>query len=217
MPHLMLVVRNVSRISRISGWQQRDTVANSLVSDRLILLDNKLKPVYYNVRAREICLYLFNRMSPGAFDIERCKFPFPSCIIADCCDLLDLQRVRQPPEVWPKERIIFVNGGKQFRIDCSLIWKSDKSVIIPQFMVTLSDLTRDINLPSSLRAKFSLTRRELEIVHYIVADMSYGEIAEKLCISKLTVHTHVKNIYRKLGVRNKMELSNCVQSPTWLA
>jgi DNA-binding CsgD family transcriptional regulator len=210
-------VRNVSRISRINSWQKQRSAANSLESEGLIVLDNKLRPVYSNVRAREICLYLFNRMSLGAFDIERCEFPIPSCIINDCCELLDFQKVRQQLATWPKERMVFVKGGKQFRIDCSLIWKADKSVIIPQFIITLSDLTKDINLPSNLPAKFSLTRRELEIVHCIIADRSYGEIAEKLCISKLTVHTHVKNIHRKLGVRNKIELYNCVQSPTWLA
>jgi DNA-binding CsgD family transcriptional regulator len=186
-------------------------------NEGLILLDNRLRPVYSNIRAREICLYLFNRMSLGTFDIERCEFPIPSCIVQDCCELLEFQKAEQPPTLWPKARVVFVSGGKQFRIDCSLIWKADKeAVIIPQFIVTLSDMTGEKRLPPAFKVRFSLTRRELEIVHCIMADLSYLEIAEKLFISKFTVHTHVKNIYRKLGVRNKIELFNCVQSPTWM-
>jgi DNA-binding NarL/FixJ family response regulator len=30
------------------------------------------------------------------------------------------------------------------------------------------------------------------------------------------VHTHVKNIYRKLGVRNKIELYRRIQSLNWM-
>jgi DNA-binding CsgD family transcriptional regulator len=100
-------------------------------------------------------------------------------------------------------------------VECSLIWKADRTLVVPQFLVTLSDLTEK-RLPAGLKARFSLTLREMEIVYCIIANMSYSEIAEKLCISKLTVHTHVKNIYRKLGVSNKIELVTCVQSPTWM-
>jgi DNA-binding CsgD family transcriptional regulator len=213
-PHLMLAIRNISKISRINHSQKQPAASHDVKDEGLIMLDGKLRPVYSSIRAREICLYLFNRMSLGAFDIERCEFPIPACIIQDCCDLLESQKARRVPALWPKDRVIFINNGRQFRIECSLVWKSDQITKVPQFMVTLSDLTGETRLEAGSPARLCLTRREMEIVHCLMADMSYTGIAEMLCISKLTVHTHVKNIYRKLGVRNKFELFRCVQSPT---
>jgi DNA-binding NarL/FixJ family response regulator len=43
-----------------------------------------------------------------------------------------------------------------------------------------------------------LSRRETEIIREIEAGMAYKEIASRLNISVHTVHSHIKNIYRKL-------------------
>lgn len=53
-----------------------------------------------------------------------------------------------------------------------------------------------------------LTERELEIVNYVCEGKSNKEIAEALFISQNTVRNHVYNIYRKLEVKNKIELIN---------
>ncbi len=50
--------------------------------------------------------------------------------------------------------------------------------------------------------KFSLTKRERQIVNLIADAMSSKEIAETLFISDQTVSVHRKNIMRKLGVCN---------------
>lgn len=50
-----------------------------------------------------------------------------------------------------------------------------------------------------------LTRRESEILNAIARGFSYAETAELLHISVQTVHSHLKNIYRKLAVHSKTE------------
>ncbi len=50
--------------------------------------------------------------------------------------------------------------------------------------------------------KYSLTKRELEILHLITQALSNKEIAKTLFISDQTVSVHRKNIMRKLGVSN---------------
>ncbi len=214
-PHLTLAVHNVSAISKINGWRKKCS-ADEPNTDGLLLLDHKFQPVYSNAKAREICLYLYNSLPRDMENIEKGEFPLPSCIIKDCSDLLDLIKVEAQFISWPKERIVFSESGKQFRTECSLVWKADKMHSVPNFMVTLSDLTGKNQLESTLQARFHLSRREIDIIFCIVTDMSYEETAEKLYISKLTVHTHIKNIYRKLGVRNKIELYRRVQSLDWL-
>lgn len=53
----------------------------------------------------------------------------------------------------------------------------------------------------------SLTLREKEIIAEVSKGLLDKEIAVKICISPETVKTHVKNIYKKLGVRNRVEAS----------
>jgi DNA-binding CsgD family transcriptional regulator len=215
-PHLTLAIRNISRISGISRMGKQPLTADNTNNEGLILLDNKLQPIYSNATAREICIYLFNRLSSGTFDLNKGEFPIPHCVIDDCYDLLNLQKTEEQLEWLPKERVIFIKNGKKFRIECSLIWKTDKTIATPQFMVTFLDLAYEKTLETILLTKFHLTHREVDIVYCIMADMSYTDISEKLYISKLTVHTHIKNIYRKLGIKNKIELFKCVQSPSSL-
>ena len=53
--------------------------------------------------------------------------------------------------------------------------------------------------------KSNLTRRETEVISELSRGLYYKEIAGKIYISPETVKKHVRNIYRKLGVRNRVE------------
>jgi DNA-binding NarL/FixJ family response regulator len=50
-----------------------------------------------------------------------------------------------------------------------------------------------------------LTPREMDILWGIAKGFTYGELAERLKISKQTVPVHIKNIYRKLQANNRSE------------
>lgn len=54
--------------------------------------------------------------------------------------------------------------------------------------------------------RFRLTQREQEVAELLVKGYTYAKIGESLFISMPTVKTHVSNIYKKVGVKNKMEL-----------
>jgi len=53
------------------------------------------------------------------------------------------------------------------------------------------------------RKDFNLTKREREILESIIHDETEYAIAKNLSISEHTVHTHVKNIYKKLQVHSR--------------
>jgi DNA-binding CsgD family transcriptional regulator len=57
-----------------------------------------------------------------------------------------------------------------------------------------------------------LSPREAEIVGLVLHGYSNREIGKRLYISLETVKKHVSNVYRKLGVRNRVQLSNLVQN-----
>lgn len=60
--------------------------------------------------------------------------------------------------------------------------------------------------------EFHLSEREIEILHGIISGMSYDEMAASFCISRFTVHTHVKNIYTKIGIHNRIDLGRYMQN-----
>lgn len=55
---------------------------------------------------------------------------------------------------------------------------------------------------------FGITRREKQIIQLIQAGRTNQEIADELFISLATVKDHNNNLFRKCGVRNRVELAN---------
>jgi ATP/maltotriose-dependent transcriptional regulator MalT len=49
----------------------------------------------------------------------------------------------------------------------------------------------------------ALTPREIEVLAFAADGFGGMELAEQLVLSPATVRTHFKNIYKKLGVRNR--------------
>lgn len=59
----------------------------------------------------------------------------------------------------------------------------------------------------------SITRREAEVLYCLLQGNATKEIAANLHISTATVQKHLKNVYHKLGVHNKIE---ALQKTKWL-
>jgi DNA-binding NarL/FixJ family response regulator len=77
-------------------------------------------------------------------------------------------------------------------------------------MVTLSDLDGEEKLEATFQTRFQLSRREMDVIHCLTKGLSDNEVGEKLYISRQTVHTHIKNIYKKLGAKSRIELYRMV-------
>jgi DNA-binding NarL/FixJ family response regulator len=67
----------------------------------------------------------------------------------------------------------------------------------------LGRLARQARESSSLR--LSITPRELEILEYASYGLTMKQIASRLGLSPRTVETHLAKLYKKLGVRNRVE------------
>lgn len=59
-----------------------------------------------------------------------------------------------------------------------------------------------------LKHKFSLSDREYEVIELLARGMSNQIISETLHISVNTVKSHIKRIYSKLGIGNRLQLVN---------
>jgi DNA-binding CsgD family transcriptional regulator len=90
----------------------------------------------------------------------------------------------------------------------------------PLYFTVLSILSvffalRYLNIPPYTQAgtltryfikRYELTGREAEIIPLLAEGVPSKEIGEKFFISAKTVDNHVYNIYRKLGIRNRVQL-----------
>ena len=59
---------------------------------------------------------------------------------------------------------------------------------------------------------FSITKREQEIIIALLDGKSNKELANALFISEKTIEAHLANIYKKLGVKNRLELFSHIQN-----
>ena len=102
------------------------------------------------------------------------------------------------------------------------IRKGARAVVFKRFAVeTLMDAIRTVAadnvwLPASLQTHMvaelrrppasALSPREEEVVRYVALGLRNAEVAKELSISEQTVKTHLNSIFRKLGVRDRLEL-----------
>jgi DNA-binding CsgD family transcriptional regulator len=63
---------------------------------------------------------------------------------------------------------------------------------------------------SVLEARYGISPREREIISLTITGKSNREITEALYISHETVKKHIYNAYRKIGVKNRVQLVNAV-------
>jgi DNA-binding CsgD family transcriptional regulator len=215
-PHLTVAMRNISTVARVNNWQKQLSPLEEVENEGLLLLNHRLKPIFFNSKARQLCCQLNSNMQSIPVISAESEFPIPEAILGDCLELIDQLKVDEAPVLWPKARVIILPTNLKVRLESSLIWKSGQASSKPSFIVTLKELADDHEQGINLQTRCNLSKREMEIIYYIVKGLTYGEIAERLYISKLTVHTHVKNIYRKLGAKNRIELYRYVQAPNWI-
>ena len=144
------------------------------------------------------------------------------------CDilLLDLQMERNAladiDTLAQRVPVIVLTASEAQADAVAAIRKGARAVVFKRFAVeTLMAAIHavaagDVWLPASLQTYMAeqmrsptshvLSAREEDVVRYVAAGLRNAEVAQKLAISEQTVKTHLNNIFRKLGVRDRVEL-----------
>lgn len=119
-------------------------------------------------------------------------------------------------EIDPQTKVVVLTGygTRQSAIDALRLGVSDflikpynRKDLSQKVAKVLGDqeevvLRSKLNVIERKLNEWGLTTREIEISKLMFAGMTKDEIASKLFISKMTVVTHIKNIYKKLNVNN---------------
>jgi two-component system, NarL family, nitrate/nitrite response regulator NarL len=97
----------------------------------------------------------------------------------------------------------------------AMLFKSMKAVMAGQYWVgrkSVSSLIQTLkqygdSAKNDKPANYGLTPREMEVIRAVVSGYPNKEIASKFGISEQTVKHHITNIFDKLGVYNRLELT----------
>lgn len=78
--------------------------------------------------------------------------------------------------------------------------------LTPRVLLRIHDQNRtDAELEREIKERHSLTMREKEILGLLLKGKGNKDISAMMCISTETVKSHLQNIYKKLGVKNRIE------------
>ena len=157
-----------------------------------------------------------------AIDVE------PVVAAADCdVLLLDLQMDRWMMEEIPRlsrlTSVIVLTASESAENGVRALRLGAKGIVQKRFAIeTLMMAVRSVAdglvwMPPTVQTEFArqessrgkeLTPRECEIIRYVASGMRNIEVGERLSITESTVKTHLNNIFQKLGVRDRLELTH---------
>lgn len=161
-------------------------------------------------------------------EVERAD-DIPAALERTRCDvlLLDLQMERSSvvdiEALSQRLAIIVVTASERVEDAIAAIRAGARGLVHKRFAIqTLMTAIRAVVeggvwLPPTLQAEIAaslrepsraaLTRREREVARYVALGLRNAEVAERLSITEVTVKTHLNNIFQKLGVRDRVELT----------
>jgi two-component system NarL family response regulator len=141
--------------------------------------------------------------------------------------LLDLQMDRwmmdDIPQLSRLTNVIVLTASESAESGVRALRLGAKGVVQKRFAIeTLMMAVRSVAdgmvwMPPTVQTEFArqesstgkeLTPRESEIVRYVASGLRNNEVAERLSITESTVKTHLNNIFQKLGVRDRLELTH---------
>jgi DNA-binding NarL/FixJ family response regulator len=151
-----------------------------------------------------------------------------AALAANPCDvlLLDLQMEQwsmdQIPELSRKTAVVILTADERVEIGLTALRLGARAIVQKRFaiesLITAIQAVADglVWMPPAMQAALAgqdgpaakkLTPRESEIVRYVAVGMRNAEVAARLSLSESTVKTHLTNIFQKLGIRDRIELT----------
>jgi DNA-binding CsgD family transcriptional regulator len=201
-----LLAQPLANSLRLIGMASRegngDGTGTPSPSAGVLMLDYNFNIVDINGRAKEYCGML-NCVTADFFKREHNDYKVPGAIIEVCSAIKKLyeSRTHRRPLIY---RLVPAGNGRHVRIEGSITHDATRPSSSPCFMVSLSEAAGQVM--SQDWTSFNLTRRESEIATYVCQGLSNRHISEMLYISLNTVETHLKNIFRKTGIKNRTGL-----------
>ena len=93
--------------------------------------------------------------------------------------------------------------------DSSLLKKAIRTVYSGELWIDRKTINKSLHRSDAKNKEMHVTKKEMEILHYLCSGFTNKEISEKLSISEPTVKSHVNHLFKKFGVSNRLKLALC--------
>jgi len=145
------------------------------------------------------------------------------------CDvlLLDLQMdrwiMKEIAELAKTTKVVVLTGSDSNEVLVNALLMGARAIVKKTFAAeNIREAIRAVVsgtvwMPADLRDKLAarsgneraegLSAREAELVRYVAVGMRNAEVADKLSITEGTVKVHLNNIFKKLAIRDRVELT----------
>lgn len=180
-----------------------------------------------------IVLFLIPYFITNSLNSARFAFTIPIAIIAIVFLVFFYRRIANPPNPTPfilrRNKLAVVSMSSIVLLPiCTVIgdfqWLTFTVMNLAFYAIACIEIERHLYIlenRAKMRLVFShnsesydnfdeiyekLTRREIEIMTFILDNLTYKSIGEKLFITEKTVSKHASNIFKKMGVKSKKEL-----------
>jgi DNA-binding CsgD family transcriptional regulator len=216
-PCITATLHNAFLFSKIE--QEKSTLADLLEhsSKGILILDYDLRPLYCNSKGKQVCFSLSNERPDQTKGVCSGDLPIPFEIAKSCLDLKALQKSGRHFALAHHTGTTIVRHNERFRIESFLIQDTSRTPSTASFAVYLENPyeTTHKRVEGIIDEDHHLTKREMEIIQCVCEGLTNSQIAEKLFISRVTVETHMRNIFEKMGVQNRTELVAHIKFP-WI-
>jgi len=202
-------MQNITVLAKVKQDENFSQDTSEFSSVGVMLVSQDLRVMYYDSKAKEICL--------SARQVEPPKdvnFPLPHEIVDECSVLKgSLERGSKSAHLI-RQRYILSGENKKLRIETSTVRQPVGTVPTNCFLVYLEDLSEaGKDREEILRDRYYLAEREIQIAWCVSEGLSNKEIADKLFISRFTVENHLRSIFYKMGVENRIQLTRLMKLP----
>lgn len=212
-PSITLALRNAILFSKAEKERQLLSKLNEFLLEGVIILDYEFCPIYISPKAKEMSPYLFHEHLGRAGEVGSENKSIPFAILEDCSSI---KRVSQSIGRWVNfqhEITTDENQNKMLRVGILRFPMCCEVPHAPCFLVSMKYVSGTCNSGEELtKGEHFLTKREMDVASSVGEGLTNKQISQKLFISKFTVGTHLKNIFEKTGVRNRIELITYIQS-----
>ncbi len=114
-----------------------------------------------------------------------------------------------PPGV--RRSLVIEQGGERLRVEATAVGRGKTQLRLWREMLAAATSMGQGEPPPEPQPTDSLTQREREVALLVAEGLRSCEVAERLGIASQTVKSHLKAIFDKMAVRNRVELARRLQ------
>ncbi len=207
--YMSTIFHNATLLSQLHEEKSRFQSMYESMEEGIIVLDHQLKVIFYNSKALEMShLWPPKGLHRNNYQGNR-SLVVPDQVLEDCLALKTGFEIEGSMVDLVSRRIayVYVNETDYFRVDSKIFTNPFESMSKAYFLISIRGPSKiAAHSEGWMKKEYNLTKRELEIIRYVSQGLTNQQTADKLFVSLFTVTTHLKNIYRKVGVRNRTEL-----------